>query len=136
MIASGHVYNFHDLLGHDIEKDDCFCTHHLLTGHIKELFDSEDMSLEKPDEMIELRERLNELKREAMEIELARYGAKGLGTTNPLPFSYHPNLMFLTAAGPMSLFPGYLRPETRQGILVNFNRLLKYTAGNFLFACA
>lgn len=50
------------------------------------------------------------------------------------PFQF--NLMFKTSIGPTSNTPGYLRPETAQGIFVNFKRLLDYNGGKVPFAAA
>ncbi|XP_065320818.1 glycine--tRNA ligase-like [Gordionus sp. m RMFG-2023] len=50
----------------------------------------------------------------------------------PLPF----NLMFNTNIGPSGLIKGYLRPETAQGIFVNFKRLLEFNQGKLPFAAA
>eukprot|EP00172_Hildenbrandia_rubra_P002650 Plantae.Rhodophyta-Hildenbrandia_rubra.ctg3656.p1 GENE.Plantae.Rhodophyta-Hildenbrandia_rubra.ctg3656~~Plantae.Rhodophyta-Hildenbrandia_rubra.ctg3656.p1 ORF type:complete len:461 (+),score=89.06 Plantae.Rhodophyta-Hildenbrandia_rubra.ctg3656:636-2018(+) len=44
--------------------------------------------------------------------------------------------MFATQIGASGLRPGYLRPETAQGIFVNFKRLLDYQGGKLPFACA
>ena len=46
----------------------------------------------------------------------------GNDLTEPIPF----NLMFETHIGPSGLLKGYLRPETAQGIFVNFKRLLEF----------
>ena len=43
------------------------------------------------------------------------------------------NLMFQTSIGPGSSNPGYLRPETAQGIFVDFPRLKEYARGNLPF---
>lgn len=40
--------------------------------------------------------------------------------SDPEPF----NLMFKTEIGPSTNFVGYLRPETAQGMFVNFNKLI------------
>ncbi len=40
--------------------------------------------------------------------------------------AYEFNLMFQTAIGPGGGRPGYMRPETAQGMFVNFQRLLKF----------
>ncbi|KAJ3616964.1 hypothetical protein Zmor_008910 [Zophobas morio] len=44
--------------------------------------------------------------------------------------------MFPTFIGPTGLAKGYLRPETAQGIFVNFKRLLEYNQNKLPFACA
>jgi glycyl-tRNA synthetase len=46
------------------------------------------------------------------------------------------NLMFETSIGPGSGQPGYLRPETAQGIFVEFPRLKEYARGQLPFAVA
>ncbi|WP_066412153.1 glycine--tRNA ligase [Halorubrum aethiopicum] len=43
------------------------------------------------------------------------------------------NLMFATSIGPGDGHPGYLRPETAQGIFVEFPRLKEYARGNLPF---
>lgn len=50
------------------------------------------------------------------------------------PFAF--NLMFATQIGPSGKQQGFLRPETAQGIFVNFRRLLEYNAGSMPFAAA
>jgi len=44
--------------------------------------------------------------------------------------------MFGTHIGPTGLVKGYLRPETAQGIFVNFRDLLYHNGGKLPFACA
>lgn len=50
----------------------------------------------------------------------------------PFPF----NLMFQTSIGPQGNAVGYLRPETAQGMFVNFRRLLEQNGGKMPFAAA
>ncbi len=52
--------------------------------------------------------------------------------TAPFPF----NLMFKTTIGPEGTSVGYLRPETAQGMFVNFRRLLEYNQQKMPFAAA
>jgi len=47
---------------------------------------------------------------------------------------YEFNLMFKTAIGPGNKMQGYLRPETAQGMLINFPRLLRYFRDSLPFA--
>lgn len=56
----------------------------------------------------------------------------GNDLTEPMDFS----LMFETSIGPSGLVKGYLRPETAQGIFVNFKRLLEFNQGKLPFAAA
>jgi glycyl-tRNA synthetase len=46
------------------------------------------------------------------------------------------NLMFGTGIGPSGNSPGFLRPETAQGMFVNFKRLLDYAGGKLPFGAA
>jgi len=46
----------------------------------------------------------------------------GNDLSDPIEF----NLMFSTYIGPTGLVKGFLRPETAQGIFVNFKRLLEF----------
>lgn len=47
---------------------------------------------------------------------------------------YEFNLMFKTMIGPGNKVPGYLRPETAQGMFINFPRLLRYFRDALPFA--
>jgi glycyl-tRNA synthetase len=47
---------------------------------------------------------------------------------------YEFNLMFKTAIGPGNRMVGYLRPETAQGMFINFPRLLRYFRDQLPFA--
>ena len=53
-----------------------------------------------------------------------KYGITSPSTGNPLTFPFAFNLMFKTSIGPEGIATGYLRPETAQGLFVNFRRLL------------
>jgi glycyl-tRNA synthetase len=44
--------------------------------------------------------------------------------------------MFQTSIGPGGNIKGFLRPETAQGIFVNFQRLLQFNQGRLPFAAA
>lgn len=44
--------------------------------------------------------------------------------------------MFKTEIGPSTNLTGYLRPETAQGMFVNFAKLLEYNGGRIPFAAA
>ena len=44
--------------------------------------------------------------------------------------------MFKTDIGPSGNMTGFLRPETAQGMFLNFQRLLDYNGGRMPFAAA
>ncbi|KAK3728147.1 hypothetical protein QZH41_019460, partial [Actinostola sp. cb2023] len=67
---------------------------------------------------------------------IKKYEVKATLTGNDLSDPTEFNLMFATSIGPSGLIPGFLRPETAQGIFVNFKRLLEANNGRLPFAAA
>uniref|UniRef100_T1GTK7 glycine--tRNA ligase n=1 Tax=Megaselia scalaris TaxID=36166 RepID=T1GTK7_MEGSC len=67
---------------------------------------------------------------------LRKYDMKSPVTNNDLSDPMEFNLMFSTQIGPTGLVKGFLRPETAQGIFVNFKRLLEFNQGKLPFAAA
>ena len=63
---------------------------------------------------------------EEMGAAIVDLGIKAPETKNDLTAPYPFNLMFPTQIGPSGAAPGFLRPETAQGIFVNFRDLLYY----------
>ena len=61
---------------------------------------------------------------------------KSPDTGNDLSDPEEFNLMFGTQIGPSGNCPGFLRPETAQGIFVNFQKLLDFNSGRIPFAAA
>ena len=67
---------------------------------------------------------------------IQKYGCKAPATGNDLSAPVEFNLMFGTSIGPTGLLKGFMRPETAQGIFVNFKRLLEYNNDKIPFAGA
>lgn len=67
---------------------------------------------------------------------IRKYNMKAPLTGNDLTDPVGFNLMFSTSIGPAGNIKGYLRPETAQGIFVNFKRLLDFNQGKLPFAAA
>ena len=63
---------------------------------------------------------LDEFGAEELGAELKKFDTKAPETGNELSDPYPFNLMFATQIGPSGMVPGFLRPETAQGIFVNF----------------
>lgn len=61
-----------------------------------------------------------------MEAVIRRFNFKSPNTKNELSAPVSFNLMFPTQIGPVTDAKAFLRPETAQGIFVNFNRLLEF----------
>lgn len=66
----------------------------------------------------------------------AKYGVVALATGNPVTRPFPFNLMFSTQIGPEGSVQGFLRPETAQGMFMNFRRLLNFNGRKFPFAAA
>lgn len=64
--------------------------------------------------------RIDELDSIGLGTALTRYGVKAPDTKNNISAPFPFNLMFRTSIGPKGDAVGYLRPETAQGIFVNF----------------
>ncbi|MFB6121208.1 MAG: glycine--tRNA ligase [Halobacteriaceae archaeon] len=114
--ASGHLDIFDDML---VECGECGGTHradHL----VEDNSDIEDAETYDPAEMVEVIADLD--------LQCPTCGAALAGR----PVEEF-NLMFETGIGPGDGQPGYLRPETAQGIFVEFPRLKEYARGQLPF---
>lgn len=128
--TSGHVDRFTDLMVKDTSTGDCYRADKLLEDTIDGLAAAteEDRRIQRQADAYSPEE-LDDLLRN-------RYGVKAPGTGNELtkPFAF--NLMFGTKIGPSGAQVGFLRPETAQGLFVNFRRLLDYNNARVPFAAA
>ncbi|KAI3891027.1 hypothetical protein MKW98_007332 [Papaver atlanticum] len=114
--ASGHVDKFTDLMVKDEITGACHRADHLLKDFCNEKLNKE----------------LNLLSTE----KIKEYGIVAPVTKNPLSDPYPFNLMFQTSIGPSGAVRGYMRPETAQGIFVNFKDLYYYNGNKLPFAAA
>jgi glycyl-tRNA synthetase len=114
--ASGHLDGFDDML---VECPTCETSHR--ADHLIE----DETDLEEPESLPI--EEIEALLREH-DIRCPNCGTELAGE----PVEEF-NLMFDTSIGPGSSNPGYLRPETAQGIFVDFPRLKEYARGELPF---
>jgi glycyl-tRNA synthetase len=118
--ASGHLDGFDDMI---IECGECGATHradHLVEDAVEDIEDAEALGTERVAELVA-----------EHGIECPSCGA-ALADEPVEEF----NLMFGTNIGPGSGSPGYLRPETAQGIFVEFPRLKEYARNTLPFGVA
>ena len=134
--ASGHVDRFTDLMVKDAKTEECFRADHLLGDRLEELIADPATRKDEKAEFEMLYARLDELKEEEMKMALKRCGCVSPETKNELSDPYPFNLMFPTTIGPSGNIQGFLRPETAQGMFVNFRELLYFNGGKLPFACA
>ncbi|KAG6516905.1 glycine--tRNA ligase, mitochondrial 1-like [Zingiber officinale] len=135
--ASGHVEKFTDLMVKDEKTGMCYRADHLLKDFCKEKLEKDlTLSSEKASELKHVLAVLDDLSAEELGAKLKEYGITAPDTKNLLSDPYPFNLMFQTSIGPSGLSPGYMRPETAQGIFVNFKDLYYYNGNKLPFAAA
>uniref|UniRef100_A0A2P2KBX2 glycine--tRNA ligase n=1 Tax=Rhizophora mucronata TaxID=61149 RepID=A0A2P2KBX2_RHIMU len=135
--ASGHVEKFTDLMVKDEKTGICYRADHLLKDFCNEKL-QKDLSItaEKAAELKHVLAVLDDLSAEELGAKIKEYGITAPDTKNPLSDPYPFNLMFQTSIGPSGLSPGFMRPETAQGIFVNFKDLYYYNGNKLPFAAA
>jgi glycyl-tRNA synthetase len=135
--TSGHVERFTDLMVKDPKNDPpCARADKLLEEHIENLLAADTEMSSEERKALEVQARKAEaLGVDEMHEAFQKFGIKspsGNEWSKPFPF----NLMFKTTIGPEGTQVGYLRPETAQGIFINFERLRDFNAGKLPFAAA
>lgn len=133
--ASGHVDKFTDFMVRDEKTGQCYRADKLLEQHISQLLTDSTLSPARREELQAISAAAGSYQQEQLTEKLLQLGVtseEGNPITKPFPF----NLMFQTQIGPTGNTVGYLRPETAQGIFVNFRRLLEYNGGRLPFAAA
>mmetsp|Transcript_5064 Transcript_5064/g.14692 ORF Transcript_5064/g.14692 Transcript_5064/m.14692 type:complete len:711 (-) Transcript_5064:177-2309(-) len=134
--TSGHVDRFTDLMVKDPATSECFRADKLLEDAIDDLLEENPtMDTETREEHLRVQRQADAYSPEELDKLLLKYECKG-----PSGEAYSPsfpfNLMFKTSIGPEGTSVGYLRPETAQGLFVNFRRLLDLNAQKMPFAAA
>lgn len=136
--ASGHVERFTDFMVTDTKTGECYRADHLLEHHLEAILEDKKnpLAADAKKEASHLLATVGELSAESLGAALTKYDIKAPDTANDIspPFAF--NLMFKTSIGPKGDLVGYLRPETAQGIFVNFRDLLYYNGGKLPFAGA
>ncbi|OEL36924.1 Glycine--tRNA ligase, mitochondrial 1 [Dichanthelium oligosanthes] len=118
--ASGHVDKFTDLMVKDEKTGNCYRADHLLKDFCKDKLEKDHaLSPEQTEEYNKILAILDDLSAEQLGAKIKEYGIVAPDTKNPLSDPYPFNLMFQTSIGPSGLSPGYMRPETAQGIFIS-----------------
>ncbi|XP_070550171.1 glycine--tRNA ligase-like [Ptychodera flava] len=134
--ASGHVERFADFMVKDVKTGECFRADHLLEAHMEKLLMDKKITPEKRQECEQVIREADNFSQEELGQKFKLYDVKSPVTGNDLSDPIEFNLMFSTSIGPAGNIPGFLRPETAQGIFVNFKRLLEFNQGKLPFASA
>ena len=134
--TSGHVDRFTDLMVKDPPTGECFRADKLLEDAIDELLEKNpNFTEEEKEEHLRIWRQADAFTPEELDSYLVKYECKA-PSGEPFSPSFPFNLMFKTSIGPEGTAVGYLRPETAQGLFVNFRRLLDLNAGKMPFAAA
>ncbi|GAP84702.2 putative glycyl-tRNA synthetase [Rosellinia necatrix] len=164
LVTSGHVAKFADAMCKDPENGELFRADHFIRDALERRLDGNkkargqqiEKKEEDPDTRHDKKDTIiprvlpNAAVKEYQEIlaKLDNYNTKELGElirlhnlknpatrAQPLP-PVDFNLMFSTRIGPNNHLRGYLRPETAQGQLLNFSKLLNFNQQRMPFASA
>merc|ERR1719474_1588087 len=134
--ASGHVSRFADLMVKDTVNGECYRLDHLIKAALEKTCADKKCSQETKDECADIVVKLDGYGKEEMAAIMKKYNVISPVTGNELSEPIEFNLMFQTHIGPSGNLKGFLRPETAQGIFVNFERLLEFNQGRLPFAAA
>lgn len=134
--ASGHVERFADLMTKDVKSGECFRLDHLIKAHLEKIKSEKNTKQELKAEIEDILVKLDGMTSDEMSALMKRFDMKSPISGNELTPPIEFNLMFNTMIGPSGLVKGFLRPETAQGIFVNFKRLLEFNQGRLPFAAA
>lgn len=134
--ASGHVDKFSDYMVKDVKTGECFRADHLLKGHLEKLLTDKKITPEQTKEYEDCIQQLDNFGQDDLHKKLTHYGVKSPITNNDITEPMEFNLMFATSIGPSGVMPGFLRPETAQGMFLNFKRLLECNNGRLPFAAS
>jgi len=136
LATSGHVEKFKDFMVKDKETGDCHRADHLLEDTIEKLLENDKLTSDERHALESVAAQADNYTLDELHAALTKYGAKAPDTGNDISEPFPFNLMFPTPIGPSGKEQGYLRPETAQGMFVNFKRLLEFNGGRLPFAAA
>ncbi|KAL4001830.1 glycine--tRNA ligase [Acanthocheilonema viteae] len=134
--ASGHVDRFSDWMVKDLKTGECFRADHLIKNFAEKVCEDMKTPASVKEELKEVLMKLEGFSDADMHSVIMKHNIKSPITGNELSEPIAFNLMFPTVIGPTGDFKAYLRPETAQGIFVNFKRLLEFNQGKLPFAAA
>merc|ERR1740122_93923 len=132
--ASGHVDRFADLMVKDMKNGECFRLDHFIKSHLEKVKADKKTDAATKARCDDIEIKLEGMKKGEMAAIIREFDMKSPLTGNDLSEPIEFNLMFQTNIGPTGLIKGFLRPETAQGIFINFKRLLEFNQGRLPFA--
>jgi len=134
--ASGHVDRFADLMVKDMKNGECFRLDHFIKSHLEKVKADKKTDAATKARCDDIEIKLEGMAKGEMAAIIREFDMKSPLTGNDLSEPIEFNLMFQTMIGPTGTIKGFLRPETAQGIFINFKRLLEFNQGRLPFAAA
>uniref|UniRef100_A0A6A7FPN5 Glycine--tRNA ligase n=1 Tax=Hirondellea gigas TaxID=1518452 RepID=A0A6A7FPN5_9CRUS len=134
--ASGHMDKFADYMVKDTLSGECYRLDHLIKLHLEKKVSDKKTSAAEKAELGLVLNRLDGMDVGELGALVKKHDMKSPSTGNPLTEPVEFNLMFPITIGPSGAIRGFLRPETAQGIFVNFKRLLEFNQNRLPFAAA
>ena len=121
----------------DLKSGQCHRADKLIEEHIEKVIaKKKDMKQEERDRLNKIANDAGTYGKEQLNQAIKDLAIKAPDTGNDLSEALPFNLMFETQIGPTGTQRGFLRPETAQGIFINFRRLLDFNNGRMPFASA
>ena len=116
----------------DEKTGECFRLDHLIKASLEKVAAEKNATAETKFRCEDITIKLDGMKKDEMAEIMKEFKMKSPITGNELSEPMEFNLMFSTSIGPTGLMKGFLRPETAQGIFVNFKRLLEFNSVGLL----
>lgn len=136
LVASGHVERFTDLMVKDEADDRCYRADKLLAAVMDEKLKDPNLTPEIKAEYKQIELAADSFSAHEIHALFQRFAIKAPESGNDLSYPEPFNLMFGTYIGPTGKHRGFLRPETAQGIFVNFKSLYEFNRNKLPFAAA
>lgn len=135
--ASGHVDRFNDFMVKDVsDESKFFRADKLLEDVMDEKLKAADLTEAQRVEYTSVRNQADAYSQQELHQIFQKYQIKSPETGNDLSEPYEFNLMFPTPIGPGGYLQGYLRPETAQGIFLNYKFCLEQNSNRLPFGVA
>jgi len=134
--ASGHVDKFVDFMVKDVVTGECNRLDHLIKMQLEKKLADKNLPQAEKEDINKTLALIEGMTMEEMGALVTKHDMKAPVTGNDLTPPCEFNLMFQISIGPTGACKGYLRPETAQGIFVNFKNLLEERDGRLPFAAA
>ena len=137
LFTSGHVERFNDFIVKDSKDGNIFFrADKLLEDVMDQRMADKETSAEMKVEYQKIKNQADAYSKEELHEVFQKHKILSPDTGNELTEPVAFNLMFPTPIGPVGNLSGYLRPETAQGIFLNFKFCLEQNAGTMPFGVA